>query len=246
MRLQKQMLVSAPTEASITQNDIINGHLQNHYNNIISQNFEKTTTNFKIFEIDVFSQVKEMLDIRQTLEYYGVSVNSKHFALCPFHEEKTPSFKVYDDSFYCFGCGESGTVIDFTMKYFGLTVIDAVKKLNEDFRLDVELWGGKLPPNRLEKIRDNKSLVSDFVAWEKRAYSILARRFREIHERSKTILAPNAPNLWEHVAELAEMDFVGWLCDIMIENMHNFAAQVEFYSSFRGEVEAIERKFSHQ
>lgn len=32
--------------------------------------------------------------------------------LCPFHEEKTPSFVVYDDHYYCFGCGVNGTVVD--------------------------------------------------------------------------------------------------------------------------------------
>ena len=39
--------------------------------------------------------------------------------LCPFHNEKTPSFTVYPDtqSFYCFGCGAGGEVITFTRKF---------------------------------------------------------------------------------------------------------------------------------
>ena len=51
--------------------------------------------------------------------------------LCPFHNEKTPSFTVFQDtrSFYCFGCGASGDVISFIMKAENLTYIEAVKYL---------------------------------------------------------------------------------------------------------------------
>ena len=93
---------------------------------IIPQKNIKSTQNYNI---DIFSQIKNMLDIKQALEYYGLSFKNNNFTSCPFHQEKTPSFKIYDDSFYCFGCGASGTVIDFVMKYFGLTNIEAVKKL---------------------------------------------------------------------------------------------------------------------
>lgn len=53
--------------------------------------------------------------------------------LCPFHNEKTPSFTVYHDtqSFYCFGCGVGGDVIAFTRKIENLDYIDAVKRLAE-------------------------------------------------------------------------------------------------------------------
>jgi len=51
--------------------------------------------------------------------------------LCPFHNEKTPSFNVYTEngSFYCFGCGTGGDVITFIMKMENLDYIDAVKFL---------------------------------------------------------------------------------------------------------------------
>ena len=57
--------------------------------------------------------------------------------LCPFHNEKTPSFHIYTDmnSFYCFGCGISGNAITFLMKKEGYSYIDAVRKLGEDFNI---------------------------------------------------------------------------------------------------------------
>ena len=51
--------------------------------------------------------------------------------LCPFHNEKTPSFVVYPDtqSFYCFGCGAAGDTINFVRKYNNLGYVEAVKQL---------------------------------------------------------------------------------------------------------------------
>ena len=51
--------------------------------------------------------------------------------LCPFHNEKTPSFVVYPDtqSFYCFGCGAAGDVIGFVRKYNNLGYVESVKQL---------------------------------------------------------------------------------------------------------------------
>lgn len=57
-------------------------------------------------------------------------VDLKHKkGLCPFHNEKTPSFTIYKDRFHCFGCGEKGDVIDFVVKYYRLTVGEAIQQL---------------------------------------------------------------------------------------------------------------------
>lgn len=56
---------------------------------------------------------------------------ANYFGLCPFHNEKTPSFSVSPDKqiFHCFGCGAGGGVITFTMKAEGLEFPDAVRYL---------------------------------------------------------------------------------------------------------------------
>ena len=41
-------------------------------------------------------------------KFYGLQINRSGMACCPFQEERTPSLKVYDDHFYCFGCGATG------------------------------------------------------------------------------------------------------------------------------------------
>jgi predicted Fe-S protein YdhL (DUF1289 family) len=62
-----------------------------------------------------------------------VDVNEAGFACCPFHEENTPSFKIYSDDnrWHCFGCGESGDTIDFIQRQNGVGFIDAVKLLKD-------------------------------------------------------------------------------------------------------------------
>ena len=52
--------------------------------------------------------------------------------VCPFHEEKTPSFTIFtnDNNFYCFGCNAHGDVIDYVMKLNKINFIEAIKQLN--------------------------------------------------------------------------------------------------------------------
>src|SRR6266576_2742502 len=54
-----------------------------------------------------------------------------YVGLCPFHQEKTPSFNVNGEKgfFYCFGCKEKGTAFDFVMKVDGLTFPEAARRL---------------------------------------------------------------------------------------------------------------------
>ncbi|MBI0536833.1 DNA primase [Roseomonas sp. KE2513] len=56
---------------------------------------------------------------------------------CPFHNEKTPSFYVYDDHYHCFGCGQHGDAIGFTMQTEGLQFREAIERLAGEAGLEV-------------------------------------------------------------------------------------------------------------
>ena len=94
-----------------------------------------------------------MIDICKT---YGFNIQRGNFICCPFHNEKTPSLKLYDGNrgFYCFGCGEHGSVIDFVMRYFNLDFPKAISKLNDDFKLGLPI-GKKI--DRRTQIEMNKA-----------------------------------------------------------------------------------------
>ena len=106
--------------------------------------------------MSTYARIKQTVTTRQTAERYGLSVNRSGMVKCPFHEDHHPSMKV-DDRFYCFGCGASGDVIDFTARLFGLSPYDTAKKLETDFGIGAEYE--PLPfPTHAEPTRDRERL----------------------------------------------------------------------------------------
>lgn len=78
-------------------------------------------------------ELQERIDIEDVISSY-VNLKSRGktlVGLCPFHNEKTPSFTVYPESrsFYCFGCGAGGDIISFVRRMDNLDYVEAVKSL---------------------------------------------------------------------------------------------------------------------
>ena len=68
--------------------------------------------------MSIYTQIKQAVSVVETAKHYGLAVNRNGMARCPFHPDNTPSLKLNEDFFYCFGCQESGDVIDFTANLF--------------------------------------------------------------------------------------------------------------------------------
>ena len=85
---------------------------------------------------NIFSIVKQSVTPVQAASFYGLKVNSRGMCRCPFHDDHTPSLKLYDDHYYCFGCGATGDVIDLVSQLFDLSPYEAAKKIAEDFGID--------------------------------------------------------------------------------------------------------------
>ena len=75
------------------------------------------------------------LDVQNALEFYGLQFNRQKFAICPFHNEKTASFRVKDTFWHCFGCGETGDLIAFVRRLHGLSYPDAIETICKDFSI---------------------------------------------------------------------------------------------------------------
>ena len=84
----------------------------------------------------VFETIKAAVPLRQAAEHYGLRVLPNGMACCPFHKDRHPSLKLNEDYFFCFGCGASGDVIDFTARLFGITLKDSATKLAADFGIN--------------------------------------------------------------------------------------------------------------
>lgn len=81
----------------------------------------------------IFEKVKAAVSLRDTAKRYGLKVAGNNMTCCPFHNDRNPSMKLNRDYFYCFGCGETGDVIDFVGKMFGISPIEAAQRLAVDF-----------------------------------------------------------------------------------------------------------------
>ena len=95
--------------------------------------------------MDYAEKIKSMVTMPEMMEQYGFRLDKAGFCKCPFHSERSASFKAYPGQrgYYCFGCGAHGSVIDFVMRFFGLSFGDSIKKINEDFSLGLPI-GEKL------------------------------------------------------------------------------------------------------
>lgn len=87
----------------------------------------------------IFEEVKDQLNIRQVVEYYGFKVNRARQFVCPFHNDHKPSASIKNDYFHCFVCGAGGDLITFTAKYLGMSNIDACKELVREFGLNIDI-----------------------------------------------------------------------------------------------------------
>jgi len=97
-------------------------------------------------------QAKEIsiIDYLNYLRYFPQKITGKNYwFLSPLRNEKTPSFKVdiHSNLFYDFGIGYGGTIIDFGIKFYNITVSDFLKKLNDNF----SFWQRKSADNYFEK-----------------------------------------------------------------------------------------------
>ena len=103
-------------------------------------------------------KVRQAADIVEVVSGY-VDLKQKgrnFFGLCPFHNEKTPSFSVNPEKqiYKCFGCGAGGGSINFIMALDNLEFVDAVKHLAENYNVILDIKGGES-----KNYRDLKSQI---------------------------------------------------------------------------------------
>jgi DNA primase len=115
-----------------------------------------------------------VLQATDLVELVGQTVSLKRrgkdfVGLCPFHQEKTPSFKVDParQYFYCFGCKTGGSAIDFVMKRDRIEFIDALKLLAERAGIQLPRFGGSNEDKNLrQQLLDAQSAAGSlFEKW---------------------------------------------------------------------------------
>lgn len=189
----------------------------------------------------VFEQAKEMLDMEEVARRYGVEVNRAHKALCPFHAEKTPSLSFKGQHFTCFGCGMSGSVIDFVMQLFHLSAIDAVRQLNDDFHLGLDL-DKPVDRKQVEQAKRDSRLYEQFYRWVQDSYILLCE-YRQwlIAEMEQNRPSKIGAELGAHYTAAAHtLPIIEYWLDVLFDG--DLDEQLEFYQAKQGEVRRIADK----
>ena len=128
--------------------------------------------------VGLFEAVKQAVTTKAAAERYGLEVHRHGMAICPFHDDGSPSLKLNDEYYHCFGCGASGDVIDFVARLFQISNLEAAKKLASDFGIAYDsTLSASTPTHR-------SASVSKQIALQRENYTfrILNQYFHKLQE----------------------------------------------------------------
>ena len=138
--------------------------------------------------MNLFQTIKAAVTVKQAAALYGLPITTTGMTRCPFHEDHTPSMKLNDTYYYCFGCGATGDVIDLTARIFDLSSLQAARKLAQDFGL-----GPDKPPSGAVALPKPLATLSD-AQQEDIAYCLrVLHDYRDLLTRWQTEFAPRSP-----------------------------------------------------
>lgn len=125
----------------------------------------------EVMKYDLFSAAKSARTMEEVVRFYGFRpING--YICCPFHSERTPSCRLYKDHFYCFSCGAGGSIIDFVAKLFKLNPRAAVRKLNDDFNLQLPLER-RPTADEIEQRRSVNEARQLFEEWRRKTLNMM-------------------------------------------------------------------------
>lgn len=168
---------------------------------------------------------------------------SNYKGLCPFHNEKTPSFVVSEQKqiFTCFGCGKSGNVIRFVQEYNNLDFLDACEKLAREYNIDFKRGGSYSKDNEKYYEMNREAAKFFYRAFRERknpGYSYMRQRGIS-DETLKDFGIGYAENSWDSL--LDHMKSLGYddkdLLKIgLVSQRSGGSGKNRYYDKFRGRV----------
>ena len=151
--------------------------------------------------MSLFKEIRERVSAHDAAEKYGLSFRGKR-ARCPWHEDRHPDLAFYQDgTCYCHACHHGGDAAALTARIFGLSMLEAAKKLNADFGLGLDT-GKPLPQaerNRIVQEREARRLE---LNRQRREWALLCAVRREADSQLETAEAgaPGRDRAWDDPA----------------------------------------------
>ena len=186
---------------------------------------------------NVFEAVKQSVSTRDAAAFYGIEVKRNGMACCPFHDDKNPSMKLNEEYFYCFGCGATGDVIDFTAKLFDLSPKEAAEKLAQDFGL---IYDSQAPPRR--RYVRQKNEAQKFREDRQRCYRVLSDYYYLL-KKWEADRSPRTPEEEPHprfVEAIQKKAYVEYLLDLFLYESEE--EQKAWIAEHTAEITHLERR----
>ena len=162
--------------------------------------------------MNLFENIKATVTVRQAAEHYGLKVSRNNMVCCPFHNDRHPSLKLNEDYFYCFGCGATGDVVDFTARLLGLSAYESAQRLAADFGLDISR------PSVVAQVKKYRPRVNQLKQDELFCMNVLSG-YLHLLEDWKERYAPETPENEQDerfVEACHKLEYVEYLNDLLL------------------------------
>lgn len=168
------------------------------------------------------------INMKEVLNRYGIKMNRDMFC-CPFHRDNYPSAKSYGTTYFCFGCGKNGDLIQFVQDYFNLDFVTAMEKINIDFNLQIP-QNNKISKKELKEIEEKRKL-KQFLKKEKerkrRETLIHNCEYGQTLERTiKLVTDSMTPYNWEETELM--LSFLEQELELLNEEFENLYIKSDF------------------
>ena len=146
----------------------------------------------------LFDGVRARVTALEAAQAYGMEFGRNRRARCPWHDDRRPDLAFYEGRCYCHACHEGGDAVALTAQLFGLSQIDAARKINADFRLglDGEAYTPPAGPSRAEVRRNLED-------WRRKRYGFLCQVEREARTAVKSASGWEDPGFMDNLRALA-------------------------------------------
>ena len=196
--------------------------------------------------------IQEIYDVARVEEVVGDFVNLKkrgvnYIGLCPFHNEKTPSFTVSPSKgiYKCFGCGKGGNAVNFVMEHEHYSYPEALKYLADKYNIEIE--EEEQTPEQLEQLNEQESLYNIsayaqkyfskllFENEEGRAVGLSYLKERDYNEETiKTFQLGYCLDQWEDFTSHAQKN--GYKLEFLEKSGLTIVKEDKKFDRFRGRV----------
>jgi hypothetical protein len=191
---------------------------------------------------NVFKEANERAHIVTVCESYGLELTAcgegRYKALCPLHQENTPSFHIYEDthSFYCFGCNQGGDAVALVQKIDGCKPLDAVRRVDKICGLKLAFSrAATSEEKKAAAISDwrrkyNQQLLRNFITWEQGYFQRVCSELRTLDE----YIQANRPETAEQMSAdflnaLQTRERLEHICNVF--TFGSMAEKTEFYKA---------------